>query len=93
MKKTLALLLLALLLCGGCANGIASQGGVVSRGASPTEPPASQIVLPENTAVVYVTRTGQKYHEPDCPLLGGTAFPVTLEQALEDGFTPCSRCH
>lgn len=93
MKKTLALLLLALLLCGGCADDIASQGGVVARGASPTEPPASQITLPENATVVYVTPTGQKYHAADCPLLGGAAFPVTLEQALEDGFAPCSRCH
>lgn len=94
MKKTLVIILISLfwLLCG-CENEKAAGGGVVLRGASPTEPPYSQISSPDNEAIVYITPAGKKYHSADCPLLSDTALPVTLEQVLQEGREPCSRCH
>ncbi len=93
MKKfVIILIVISLLLCG-CVNEKAAQGGVVLRGDAPTEPPYSEIRIPEDETVVYVTPTGKKYHEADCAFLKDTAIPVTLEQALLEGREPCSRCH
>lgn len=40
---------------------------------------------------VYYTRTGSKYHYlNNCG--SGTYYPCTLEEALNKGLTPCSKC-
>lgn len=94
MKKALVIILISFLwLFCSCANEKAAEGGVVLRGASPTEPPYSQIRLPDNEAIVYITPTGKKYHTADCSLLSDTAIPITLEQAQQEGREPCSHCH
>lgn len=41
---------------------------------------------------VYVTNTGTKYHVAGCSYLQ-SSNAVTLQQAVEAGYTPCSRCH
>ena len=43
--------------------------------------------------VVYVTKFGEKYHEAGCSHLSDSSIPVTLQQALQEGKEPCSRCH
>jgi len=83
---------LVLLLCG-CVSETAAQGGVVVRGASPTEPPLSAIRLPDNETIVYVMPSGKKYHTAGCSVLNDSAIPVTLEQAKLEGLAPCKRCH
>ncbi|MEI5993815.1 hypothetical protein [Candidatus Enterococcus mansonii] len=40
--------------------------------------------------MVLVTRTGEKYHNRKCG--NGTYTPATLEEALNRGLTPCSKC-
>lgn len=42
--------------------------------------------------VVYVTPSGKKYHQRDCPHARDTGKPVSLEQAHEAGRTPCRVC-
>jgi len=92
MKKTFVLLILtAILLLSGCVNDTIAQGGVVVRGSSPTTPP--KVVVPANEDIVYVAPNGTKYHTADCPLFGESFMPVTLEQAIQEGRKPCSRCH
>lgn len=92
MKKTLVLFfILAILLLSGCVNDTAAQGGIVMRGASPTQPP--QISFPSDENTVYVSPNGTKYHTKDCPLFDDSFIPITLEQALQEGKEPCSRCH
>ncbi len=93
--KTLFVLfcVLAAFLLFGCVNDTAAQGGVVVRGPSLTQPPPAKIPTPDNETTVYVTQNGTKYHTADCPLLGESFFPVTLEQALLEGKEPCRRCH
>lgn len=42
--------------------------------------------------VVYVTKTGNKYHRIDCSYLNDPVYYITLSQAQKDGYTACSRC-
>ena len=41
---------------------------------------------------VYVTASGNKYHKEGCSYLKGNYNAVPLEGAIEEGYTPCSRC-
>jgi len=41
---------------------------------------------------VYVTKTGEKYHKTTCHYLKNSKKEITLEVALERGFTACSLC-
>ena len=95
MKKILLCLLAAcMLLLASCAPQTVRSGGIVLRGAEPVS-----ALAPEDLAaytdehIVYVTRTGEKYHEAGCSYLLESSIPVTLEQALLEGKEPCSRCH
>ena len=42
--------------------------------------------------IVYVTRTGKKYHTGDCRYLSKSKIPITLKEAIQKGYTPCSVC-
>ena len=42
--------------------------------------------------VVYITRTGSKYHNFGCQYLSESCIKVSIEYALENGFEPCSKC-
>lgn len=44
-------------------------------------------------AVVYVTRTGSKYHTVDCSYLRYSSLPMNKSEALAAGYTACSRCN
>lgn len=43
-------------------------------------------------AVVAVTADGKLYHTPDCAFIHGPARTESGEQAIADGYTPCTRC-
>lgn len=46
---------------------------------------------PYEEHIIYVTRTGQRYHyNPNCN--GGTYYESTLEEAQARGLTPCKKC-
>lgn len=42
--------------------------------------------------IVYITRTGKKYHTGDCRYLSKSKIPITLKKAIQRGYTPCSVC-
>jgi len=42
--------------------------------------------------IVFVTKTGKKYHRPDCPSLTHSKIRLTLTEAIARGYTPCTRC-
>jgi len=42
--------------------------------------------------IVYITRTGKKYHAGDCRYLSKSKIPITLKDAIQKGYTPCSVC-
>lgn len=41
---------------------------------------------------VYVTRTGEKYHNDACRYLSKSKIETTLQDAKENGYTACSVC-
>jgi micrococcal nuclease len=54
------------------------------------EPPSS--LTPDDTTVVFVTRTGKKYHRAGCQYLRLSQIPCTKQEAIRRGYTACSRC-
>ena len=52
---------------------------------APTEKPTS------DTVTVYIGKTGTKYHRKSCRTLK-TAYPITLEEALNQGRDACKVC-
>lgn len=43
-------------------------------------------------AIVYVTKTGRKYHRADCRYLRTGGIPITLKNAKAQGYAPCKVC-
>lgn len=41
---------------------------------------------------VYITETGNKYHSCDCGYLWASSIPIGWDEALDKGYTACSRC-
>ena len=60
----------------------------VSAIASPNTTP-----LVSGDTIVYVTRTGSKYHRDGCSSLSKSKIPITLKEAVESGYGPCKRCN
>ena len=42
--------------------------------------------------VVYITRTGSRYHKYDCRYLRRSRIPVSKADAIKAGYTPCKVC-
>lgn len=42
---------------------------------------------------VYITRTGSKYHSSRCAYLEGSRIRTARTEAIEDGYSACSRCN
>lgn len=43
--------------------------------------------------VVYITRTGSKFHKSDCSYLRKSKIQTTRKEAISNGYTACSRCN
>lgn len=62
--------------------------------ASTTTPTSSKTTVQNtNSAIVYVTNTGNKYHKSNCSYLKKSKIQTTLSEAQSQGYTPCSRCY
>ncbi len=62
---------------------------------APVRPPS--VVKPEpkpggDEVIVYVTRSGNKYHRSTCSYLRKSRMPVKRKDAKAAGYTSCSRC-
>lgn len=96
MKRGPALLLSAAL--------IVWAGSCMAGPLEPSEPPRETAAAataepvrtpePEEEAVilVYVTRSGSKYHAEGCQYLRSSCIPMELDEAKER-YEPCSKCH
>jgi hypothetical protein len=42
--------------------------------------------------VVYVTKTGAKYHRSSCSSLRKSRIPLARGEAIDRGYTACKRC-
>ena len=93
-KRLFILIIICMLLLSAWVPDTAASGGVVLRGAANVS-----LLSPDELSaytdepIVFVTRTGKKYHEAGCSHLSKSSIPVTLEQAQLEGREPCSRCH
>jgi len=41
---------------------------------------------------VYITKTGEKYHDENCSHLKRSSISITLEEAVERGYVACKVC-
>lgn len=53
---------------------------------------ASPDSVSRKECAVFVTRTGKRYHKEGCPSLSRSKIPLSREEAIKRGFTPCRRC-
>lgn len=42
--------------------------------------------------IVYITDTGEKYHRDGCHYLRESRHAISLEDAQNEGYTPCKKC-
>jgi hypothetical protein len=54
--------------------------------------PSPSAKTDETQVIVYVTRTGTKYHRAGCSYLRSSKIEITLK-AAKAKYTACSRCH
>lgn len=43
--------------------------------------------------VVYVTKTGKKYHKENCSHVSDERFMISYNDAIDAGYEACARCH
>lgn len=43
--------------------------------------------------IVYITKTGSKYHRAGCRYLKKSSIPISLKDAKAKGYSPCSACN
>jgi hypothetical protein len=42
--------------------------------------------------VVYITRTGKRYHRDGCRYLSKSKIQIDRDHAIQEGYTPCKVC-
>jgi len=53
---------------------------------------AATVFAASADTVVYITKTGAKYHRGSCSYLKQSKIETTLGSAVSRGYGPCSRC-
>jgi len=66
--------------------------GVASASRAPLRSAHSEPAWSTPTGMVAVTAQGKLFHDPACPLIHGPALLESGQQAIANGFTPCTRC-
>lgn len=81
--------------CGPPAKSKANSGGT-KMGAYQTKDSSIEKTSSKQNAVsaqiVYITKSGTKYHKSECGYLKSSKFQITLEEAIDRGYTQCSVC-
>jgi len=47
----------------------------------------------DDSTIVYITKTGKKYHSENCTALSKSKIPISLKEACARRYTPCSKCN
>lgn len=53
----------------------------------------SQAARENDSDIIYITRSGKKYHKEGCSSLGSSKISMPLEETCKRGYAPCSRCN
>lgn len=75
------------LLAGLC--GCSSAASYPPSGSGGSGAPASQPI----EQVVYITRTGAKFHRAGCRYLSRSETAISRSEAVAEGYAPCSVCN
>lgn len=59
---------------------------------TPTTTTTIQSNTEKNEIIVYITKTGSKYHVAGCQYLKSSMISTSLDNALAQGYEPCSVC-
>ena len=43
--------------------------------------------------IVYITKTGSKYHKESCDSLSNSKIETTKQEAISQGYEPCKKCN
>lgn len=70
-------------------NAKVSQSSTSTTSSTPVKTSAQNT----NSAIVYVTNTGKKYHRSSCSYLKKSKIQMNLSEAQSEGYTPCSKCY
>ena len=54
--------------------------------------PEEKLEKASEDTIVYVTKTGKKYHLSNCRYLSKSKIPISLSEAVAGGYTACSVC-
>ena len=46
----------------------------------------------DSNTIVYITKSGKKYHQSWCTYLRKSRIAISLKDAKSRGYSPCSRC-
>lgn len=66
---------------------------LLDSGGMPVESPVSRINLSQNKdTVVYITKTGEKYHKDGCRYLRQSKIKTTKKEAVKKGYGACKVC-
>lgn len=68
------------------------MAGVASASRAPLRSAHNEPAWSAPTGMVAVTEQGKLFHDPACPLIHGPAHLESGQQAIADGFAPCTRC-
>ena len=52
----------------------------------------SPVAYENDSDIVYITRSGKKYHREGCSSLRSSKIPIFLDEACKRRYAPCSRC-
>jgi micrococcal nuclease len=69
-----------------------SQTFFPSLGAWTTSQGLRQSTTQTSSDIVYITRTGTRFHRAGCRYLQYSAIPITRSEAIARGYTPCKIC-
>lgn len=74
------------------ASQVVKQQKVLASDSAESYAKSEAFPLSDDT-IVYITKTGKKYHTSGCSSLRKSKIPITLAEAKAKGHTPCSKCH
>ena len=58
----------------------------------PTVNQSEQHSSSSSSSTVYITENGEKYHADGCSYTANSKIPISKDDAISRGYTPCSRC-
>lgn len=53
----------------------------------------SVVFAAPGSTIVFITKTGSKYHREGCSSLKKSKMPITLQEAVKLGYAPCKICN